>query len=61
MLPMFGEILFMVDFKGRQFQVAFNRVVRITPDGSKLGFFAGLLGNTFCLFRSNCSFLGDNV
>jgi hypothetical protein len=31
------------------------------PNNSKLGLFAGLLDNTFYLFRGNYSFLGGNV
>jgi hypothetical protein len=58
---MFGEILSIVNFRGRQFQIAPDRVAEITPGNSKLGLFAGLLSNTFCLFRGNYSFLGDNV
>jgi hypothetical protein len=58
---MFSEILLIIDFRDRQFQVTFNRVAGITPDNSKLGLFAGLLNNTFYLFRGNYSFLGGNV
>jgi hypothetical protein len=51
----------MIDFKSRQFQIASDKVAGIMPDNSKLGLFAGLLNNTFCLFRNNYSFFGDNV
>jgi hypothetical protein len=58
---MFGEILPIIDFRDRQLQIALNKVAEITPGNSKLGLFAGLLNNTFCLFRGNYSFLGGNV
>ena len=58
---MFGEILPIIDFKDRQLQIILNRIAGITPDNNKLGLFAGLLNNTFCLFRGNYSFLGNNV
>ena len=58
---MFGEILLIIDFRDRQLQVIFNKVAGITPDNNKLGLFAGLLNNTFCLFSGNYSFLGGNV
>jgi hypothetical protein len=58
---MFGEILPIINFKNRQFQVILNKVAEITPSNSKFSLFAGLLNNTFCLFRGNYSFLGGNV